>query len=46
MMITQERLKEIFIYSPDTGLFTWRITMGRMRGVLQDLSIKMAILSS
>jgi hypothetical protein len=28
-MITHERLKEILVYDPDTGLFKWRITLGQ-----------------
>lgn len=31
-MITQEELKRILLYNPDTGLFTWRIR-GRKRSI-------------
>ena len=30
-MITRERLMELLNYSPETGLFTWRIQRGKMR---------------
>jgi hypothetical protein len=28
-MLTIERLKEILVYEPDTGLFRWRISLGQ-----------------
>ena len=28
-LLTAERLREIIVYNPDTGVFTWRISRGR-----------------